>query len=159
MEKLNHGCIKDNLMLCYLRRNSRASLTYLSKKTKLPISTLHEKLKKFTKFLITKFTVNIDFSKLGYTIRVFLLIRSRPDQKNDLINFLISSFNTNDVLSVHNDFDIIAQLYFKSLKEFEEFRTQLRQRFELVKEEIAYVLEQPLQENFFSNPDIIGYFN
>ncbi len=145
----------DLQVLSFLRQNSRYSLTFISKKTRLPISTLHEKLKNFKKTLINTFSAGIDFSKLGFSIRVFLLLKSKPEQKNEMIKFLCGSLNANCVYIVHNGFDIIAELYFKSLKEFEQFRTSMQERFSLVREEIAYVLEQPLIENFFSDPEMI----
>lgn len=63
--------------LAYLRENSREKLTTISKRTKIPISTLFDMLKELQGNLITKNTVLLDFSKLGSRGRDFCYDKER----------------------------------------------------------------------------------
>ena len=60
---------KDLLIVSHLRRDGRTSLTELSKKTRIPISTIFDRLKQNKNNFIKKHTALIDFAKLGYNTR------------------------------------------------------------------------------------------
>ena len=64
--------IKDRQIISHLRNNARIPLTTMSKLTKIPVSTLFDRLKTNEDDIITKHTSLLDFAKLGYNARVNL---------------------------------------------------------------------------------------
>ena len=66
---------KELMLLACLRNNARETLTNISKKTNIPISTIFDKLKEYEKTFIKKHTSILDFKKLGYDIRINMLLK------------------------------------------------------------------------------------
>src|SRR3989344_9350902 len=95
---------KDLLILSYLRRNGRVSLTNLSKLTHIPISTLYERISKLK--VIQKYTSIIDFGGLGYELNVNIMVKVRKEEKKLLIDFITKSHNINSAYVIDNHYDI-----------------------------------------------------
>jgi len=66
--------LKDMMLLSNLRANARETLTNISKRTNIPISTIFDRLKLHEKNLIKKHTAIIDFALLGPDLEIFLHI-------------------------------------------------------------------------------------
>ena len=96
---------KDLLILSYLRKNGRLSLTNLSKHTSIPVSTLYERIKKLN--AIKKYTSIIDFGKLGYDLNVTIMIRVRKDQKKILREYALNSHSVNSAYIIDNNYDLL----------------------------------------------------
>jgi len=75
---------KDWLVLSELRRYGRETLTRLSKQTQMPISTLYDRLQWYRKGLISKFTVLLDFPRLGFLTQAYIVVKIKPEQKKSL---------------------------------------------------------------------------
>jgi len=78
---------KEQLLVKNLRTNGRATLTEISKNTKIPISSLYDMLKKTDK--ITRHTCLPDFSKLGYGVKAVFIVKVEVSSKEDFRKFLI----------------------------------------------------------------------
>ena len=78
----------DLLFLAFLRQDARQTLTNISRKTKIPISTLYDKLRQHEKNLILKHTTLIDFTQLGFNCRANIMLSAAKDDKEKLRNYL-----------------------------------------------------------------------
>ena len=90
---------KNELVLfSALRNNGRISLTDLSRTTKIPVSTLYDKMRMYSSNIIKKYTVLLDFSKLGYAVRVHFFLKAEKRKKDALFSHLVNNINgiTND---------------------------------------------------------------
>lgn len=66
---------KDSKIIAALKENSRLSTQQIARKTLIPITTVHNRLKKLVKEgIIRKFTVELDHKKLGKTIAAYIMI-------------------------------------------------------------------------------------
>lgn len=66
---------KDELILAILKENSKLSSQQISKKTRIPITTVHNRIKKLEKQGIIKgYTVILDNKKIGKPIAAYVLI-------------------------------------------------------------------------------------
>ena len=76
-EKINNFAIdeKDLKILDVLRKNSRLSTRKIAKKTNLPISTVHFRLRNLKKRVIKKFTISLDYSVLNIKFKAYILIK------------------------------------------------------------------------------------
>lgn len=66
---------KDLRLLEVLKKDARLTTSQISKKLNIPITTVHNRIKKLTKEgVIKNYTINIDYKKLGKEISVYILI-------------------------------------------------------------------------------------
>ncbi|MBT3323557.1 Lrp/AsnC family transcriptional regulator [archaeon] len=140
----------DQLIISLLRENSRMTLTNMSKKTKIPVSTLHEKLKQFKQGLIKKHTSIIDFNQLGFNARANVLFKVERKQKEELKEILQANFHTNKLYKVNNGFDYIAELIFKDMRDLENFLDEIKSDFNMEDMKTFYVIDELIEEDFLS---------
>jgi DNA-binding Lrp family transcriptional regulator len=144
---------KELIVLSHLRKDSRQTLTKISKSTGVPISTIFEKLKKYKKDIILKNTSLIDFNKIGYGVIIKSFIRAQPENKQEILNHLITSPNVNNLSSLSNKYDFIIEGVFRNLKELRAFSDSLK-KFNIEKEDF-YVIESIKKESFLSYPNVV----
>ncbi|MBD3304652.1 hypothetical protein GF343_05940 [Candidatus Woesearchaeota archaeon] len=144
---------KDLILTAYLRQNSRASLTILSRKTGVPVSTIFDRLK--SSKVILKNTALLDFSKLGYSARTNILLRARKDKKEKLMEFLFKSFNVNSLYKVNNGYHFMAECIFRDIKELEDFLEMLDEKFAVKTKEVHYIIDELKKEAFLSQPELV----
>lgn len=133
-----------------LRLNARESLTKMSRKTGIPVSTIYERLKRFEKGVIRKHTCLIDFHKLGYDLRVTILIKADPKKREDLEKFLLGHHHVNMVFRINNGFDYLAEVVFKTMGDVQQFMDALDGRGARSKQEF-YVLDELRRESFLTS--------
>ncbi|MCK4551228.1 MAG: Lrp/AsnC family transcriptional regulator, partial [Candidatus Aenigmarchaeota archaeon] len=114
--KLNE---KDTKLLEILQENCRMSLKEVAKETKRPITTIHEKLKRFEKEgLIKKYTAILDCEKLdfGQTVFVFVSIKyhfsdeTKPLSQREIAKKISRIPNVQDVHIIAGDWDILVKV-------------------------------------------------
>jgi len=145
---------QDLLILSYLRQDSRVNLASISRRTCMPISTIFDRVKKYNSGLITRSTVLIDFRKLGYNLKLTILLKVKPESRDSLRKFLESHFNVNNVYRVNNGFDFIIEGIFKNLLQVQEFEDNLTQ-FDVLSMQQYYILEEVKEEGFISEPSML----
>lgn len=147
---------KDLLMLAHLRNNARMSLTNISKRTKIPVSTLFDRLKANEDGIIKKYTSLIDFSKLGYHTRANIAFRVEREDKEALKDCLIKSDFVNSIYKINNGYDFMVEGVFKQVKDMHNFIENLESKFKIVDKKMFFIIEDLKRENFMSNPILIG---
>jgi len=135
---------KEILILSELRRNSRQSLAEISRKINIPLSTIFDNLRRLEEKLITKHTSLIDFPKLGFNIKVVLLLKT--SKKDELKKFLVNHKSTN-MIHKTNNYDYFVEAIFKDMGEFHSFLEDL-ENFNIEKKEHYYVEEEVKREEF-----------
>ncbi|MFT4310641.1 MAG: Lrp/AsnC family transcriptional regulator [Candidatus Woesearchaeota archaeon] len=139
---------KELLILHHFRKNARENLKSASKKTGVPISTIHERLKKYQGTLIKKHTVLLDFSLLGYALKVFMVIKAH--KKEDVIHFLSHYKQTNSLYRISNGYDIMVEVLFRDLLQYQQFCDEL-DTYDIVSKQEYFILKELKQEEFLSN--------
>ena len=146
---------KDMRIITYLRTNARMPLTLISRKTKIPVSTIFDRLKANENNIIIKHTSLIDFSKLGYNIRTNIAIKVDRNDKEALKKFLIMHHAANSVYKVSNEFDFMVECIFKQIKDMDEFMENLENKFKIQEKKAYFIIEDIKKEAFMSNPDLL----
>ena len=123
---------KDLLIMSYLRINARETLTRLSKKTNVPISTVYERIRNNNIKLITKHTTLIDFTKLGYMARANILIKTNGNKKQ-VKEFLSKHHHINNMIKINNGYDYMVEVVFRHVHELEAFIENLEDKFNIKK--------------------------
>ena len=135
-------------LLQHLRENSREKLTTISKKTNIPISTLFDLLKELQSGLVTKSTVLLDFSKLGYHTRAKVFLKVCNENKEKLKNHLELNPNVNTVFKINNNWNLLIETVHKNIKELDNFLEKLEDNYNLEDKQIHYLIDEVKREGF-----------
>ena len=146
----------DMLLMVHLRRNARTSLTKIARNTNIPISTLYEKLKTKSGNLFKKFTTIVDFGAIGFNSRVTVVVKTRFDKRDDMLNYLLRHPNVNNVYRINNGFDFQYEAIFRNLKEQEDFMEDFDNLFPIKKREMFYVIDDVKREGFLEDYSLVN---
>lgn len=141
---------KDIVLITFLRNNSRENLTKISRLTAIPVSTIFDKVKEFERDLIKKHTSLIDFKKIGFDIKVNMLLKVMRDSREELKEFLLKNENINSVFKVNNGFDFLIEAIFRNMNDMQRFN-ELLERFNIEAKQEMFILEDIKREGFLSD--------
>jgi Lrp/AsnC family leucine-responsive transcriptional regulator len=159
---LGHAMDKKNkAILTILSRKAGLSNRTLSKMLKIPISTVHRRVKKLEqKGIIQGYKAIIDFEKTPWPIGTLLMINLAeviPGKghipKKDIIQSLSRFNEVEEIIEVQAvDFDLIVKARFESLKEQANFVEDLR-CIEGIEEISSAII---IEENILPVPQMFG---
>jgi len=123
---------KDLKILELLRKNSKLSTKDISKKLLIPITTVHNRIKKLEKNSVIKgYSVSLDHKKLGNLISAYIMITvnytslkfNKLTQK-DLVKKLKIHPLVEEVSMVSGAFDLVVKSRTKTVEDLGEFVTK-----------------------------------
>jgi DNA-binding Lrp family transcriptional regulator len=138
--------LNDMHIIRHLRRDARANLTSISRKTGIPVSTIFDKLKVFENGVVKRFTAIVDFTKLGYPIRAKIFLRADPLHREALKHYLMAHDRVNNLFRINNGFDYSAECLFETIKEAEEFIDTLESQFKITSKAVYHVIDELARE-------------
>jgi len=123
--------VKNEKILAVLKENSRLSSQQISKRTLIPITTVHNRMKKMLKDgIITKFTIELDHKKIGKPLAAFILItvdytllNKHKMTQHDLAAKMIKLDNVEEAAILTGAADIIIKVRVESIEELDKFVT------------------------------------
>lgn len=145
---------KDILLCSRLRENARETLTRMSKKTGIPVSTLYDRMQVHKGGLIQGFTSLIDFSVLGYSVRANVLVKANYYDLDKVRSFLEHAYCANTVQQLNNQYDFIAECVFRSLEELERFKKRLHDAGTIEKLDVFIIVSDLKREGFLKGQDL-----
>jgi DNA-binding Lrp family transcriptional regulator len=145
---------KEIVIMSLLRNNSRETLTKMSRKSKIPVSTIYDKIKLREKDVIKKHTCILDFSKLGFNTRASLSIKVAKGKKDDFLKEIKNHPNINTIYKINNGFDFWIECIFRHIRELEDFVERIEADFG-VKKQIFYIIDDIKREAFMSDPELL----
>ena len=146
---------KDLLLLAYLRENARRHLKEISKKTGVPVSTLHDRIRANAGDCILRNCCLLDFDALGFNVKAHVLFKIKKEDKEKISKYLQKSWHVNNLYKINNGFDFIAEFVFKSINEMENFFEDLESKFKIKSKDVHYIIEDVQREAFLAKPDIV----
>jgi DNA-binding Lrp family transcriptional regulator len=128
-----------------LRKNSRQSLTSISEKTSIPLSTVFKQVGRLHgKGIIVRDVSLLDFSLLGFPVRIGVFIKA--SERSELREFLEEHPSINTLLRLSGDYDFYAEMVFQNMLKYEDFAEELN-RFD-TKSMSTHFLNDVKQEEF-----------
>jgi len=119
---------KDKKILILLKENSSLTVNQISKKTKVPITTVHNRIKKLKETgIIKNYTINLDYEKIGKPIKSYVLITVNQDKTHPQEKIAKKIKEIEDILSVDiitGKNDLISIVKTNSIKNLNEIITQ-----------------------------------
>ena len=116
---------KDERIIEILKENSKLSTQQISKKTSIPITTVHHRIKKLNdEGIIKKYTIILDDKKIGKSISAFVLItvdykllKQMKKSQQDLARKMKLHPSIDESTTVTGATDIIAKVKVKNMDE------------------------------------------
>ncbi len=147
--------VKEKVLLSHFRKNARESLTAISRRTRVPVSTIFDKLRQYERSFVKKHTTLIDFSKLGYLTRANVMLKVAVEHRQVLRDFLLKHENVNSLFKVNNGYDFLAEMVFRHIKDLEDFLEMLEIKYKVQNKTVFYVIEDICREEFMSKPELV----
>ena len=138
----------DLRIIAELRKNSRQTLADISRKTRISISTIYDRIKFHENKLIKKHTCLVNFHFLGYNIRTNILLKA--NDKTALREFVGAHPNINSAFEINNDFNFILDCIFADMSEARDFIESL-DKVDVEKKQVHYVVDELKSEEFMAN--------
>lgn len=136
----------DRKIISYLKVNSKTKLTTLSKRLNIPVSTIHTRIKKLEKEgIIKKYTIEIDYKKIGYEIQAFILIKYDANSiktQRDLLKELLRLPNVDKGYIITGEWDILLMCRFQTIDDLSRFILDRLRNIGGVKETYTLVVLQ-----------------
>ena len=113
----------DDVDLAILRsliKNSRITISQMSKEIDIPDATISNRLKKLEKNVIKRFTLIPDWQKIGLEITSIIIIQTESE-KHELVKEELSKLNeVSEVYSVSGEYDILIKVWVKSIEDLNQ---------------------------------------
>jgi DNA-binding Lrp family transcriptional regulator len=139
----------DLKILNHVRRNARETLTRICKETRIPISSVFDRLKRLEAIgVIQRYTSLLDMAKIGIRVQVVVLLKIPDAMKKAFEKWLKEHSQVNTLVRVNGDWDFMAEALFKNIHSLEAFTEQLAEEFKGAQCSVQYILEDLKREGF-----------
>jgi DNA-binding Lrp family transcriptional regulator len=132
------------IVLMWLRANSRLSLSELSRETKIPLQALLTEFRRAEKEGVVRYTSLIDPKEMGYSIRVNFLLKAKDGRMKE---FLQKHQSINNCCRLMDEGLFYAECFFRDMKELDAFKEGIAERDTKILDE-AFVTEDLKREGF-----------
>jgi DNA-binding Lrp family transcriptional regulator len=122
---------KDLRILHELKENSKRTTSRIAKRTGLPITTIHNRIKRLEQEgIIKRYTVELDYTKLGKPITAYIMIgviymlpSGIKVMQEDVAKEIrgLRGVEQAEILSGGKDLDILAKIRVKDVEELNDF--------------------------------------
>lgn len=132
MEYYSNTMDKDQKILDILKQNSKLTTNQISKKTNIPITTVHNRIKKMEKSgLIKSYSVILDYKKLGRPITSYILVNiiytlpsGKKIRQEDVARSIKKLGNVEEVNIMTGGADVLVKVRVKDIDELNYFITK-----------------------------------
>jgi DNA-binding Lrp family transcriptional regulator len=145
---------RDLTVISCLRRNARETLTAMSRKTGIPVSTLFDSIRHLEQGHIMKHAAIVDFARLGFSTRANIVLKVNRKDRDALRNYLVKNSFVNCAYKINNGYDFMAEVIFRNMAELEDFLGTLEEKFRIVDRHVYYVIDDIKKEEFLASPQL-----
>ena len=140
---------KEIQIISRLRKDARGSLASISSEIQMPISTVYDKISRFSKEnIITKYTALVDFKKLGYHYQSKIALKVGSLDKLKLLSFLQSHPHINSIYEINGGFDYFIETIHKDIKDYINFINNLKEDYTIIELHEYQIIEEIDREKF-----------
>jgi len=105
--------------------------------------------------LIKKHTTLLNFEKLGFSSRAFVILGVKKENREGLREFLLTCPNINSVLKINNGFNFMVEFVFRDMVDVENCVEDIEERFDIKNKKVHYIIEDLKREGFLEGSDKI----
>jgi DNA-binding Lrp family transcriptional regulator len=144
---------KEKQLLMQLRKNSRVNINDVAKKFNHATSTMYDMLHRLEYKNIIAHTSKVAFEKIGYPIKVFIIIKTSLTHKDKLRAYLQTKPQINSLHTINHSSSFHMECIFRNQIEVEEFLEDLEDRNALSEINVYNVLETIYTEKFLTEKE------
>jgi Lrp/AsnC family transcriptional regulator for asnA, asnC and gidA len=134
--------ISDIDLIRELEKDCRKPFTEIAKKFKVSEAAIRKKVKKLLKFGIIRFSLDIDYKKLGYNYVAVIGIDVLPEHFVKIIEMLKGDKEVKELYTSTGDHMILAKVVFRTNEELNEFVKKLEKNKMITKVCPAIIVER-----------------
>ncbi len=116
---------KDMKIIEYLKEHGRDKISDISNALQIPRATIFERMERLRKDgFIKKYTVDLNYEKLGYSVMSYIMIQYNPKASIDQRTLCVNLSKMDNVISasiVTGDWDIMLLTAQKSMRDLSKF--------------------------------------
>jgi len=112
-----------------LRRGKRVNISAIARELGLPISTVADRIRKIDEKYVVKRSSLLDYSKMGYVSNHIIAIRTKPEEKERMLNFLKQQGCVNSIFHTNSNFSFLIEVVFRENFEFINWIEKMRAEF------------------------------
>jgi Lrp/AsnC family transcriptional regulator for asnA, asnC and gidA len=120
----------DDLDMDILRsliKNSRITLSQMSKEIDAPDATISNRLKKLENDVIKRYTIILDWEKIGLDITTIIIIQTESEKHESVKEELSKLEEVSEVYSVSGEYDILIKVWVRDIEELNQLmNTKIR---------------------------------
>lgn len=113
-----------------IRKGKRATISSIARTLKAPISTISDRIRKIEEKYVIKRSSILDFEKVGYYANSLLLVKIKPVNKINFIEFLKNDGNVNSVFITNSHCDLVVETVFENQYKAKEWMTNASMMFD-----------------------------
>ena len=107
----------DTAILRSLIKNSRITISQMSKEIDVPDATISNRLKKLEVDVIKRYTMIPDWQKIGLSITAIIIIQTESEKLESVKEELSKLEEVSEVYSVSGEYDILIKVWVPSIGE------------------------------------------
>ena len=117
---------KDRQILQSLEADASQSTKELAKKTRIPITTVHNRVQKLRKEgVIQKFTIKVDEAKRGFPLSAYILVSATPhSNQQEMLRKIRALSSTIEASIITGLFDLIIKAKAASMAQLDDLITK-----------------------------------
>ena len=120
----------DDLDMDILRsliKNSRITLSQMSKEIDAPDATISNRLKKLENDVIKRYTIILDWEKIGLDITTIIIIQTESEKHESVKEELSKLEEVSEVYSVSGEYDILIKVWVRDIEKLNQLmNTKIR---------------------------------
>jgi Lrp/AsnC family transcriptional regulator for asnA, asnC and gidA len=113
----------DDVDLAILRsliKNSRITISQMSKEIDVPDATISNRLKKLEVDVIRRYTMILDWQKMGLEITSIIIIQTESEKHGSVKEELSRLEEVSEVYSVSGEYDILIKVWVSGIEELNQ---------------------------------------
>jgi len=134
--------ISDIDLIKELEKDSKKPFTEIAKKFNVSEAAIRKRVKKLLKYGVIKFSVDVDYKKVGYNYLAIIGIDTLPEHFVRVIETLKEDKDVKELYSSTGDHMLLAKVVLKSSKELNNFVKKLEKNKMIKKVCPAIILEK-----------------
>jgi Lrp/AsnC family transcriptional regulator, regulator for asnA, asnC and gidA len=107
----------DMRIMRSLVKNSRMTISQMSKEIDVPDATISNRLKKLEKKAIKQYTVILDYETLGLNVTAIIIIQTESEKHENVKKELSQLEEVSEVYSISGEYDILIKVWAHSIEE------------------------------------------
>jgi DNA-binding Lrp family transcriptional regulator len=139
-------------LLVELRKDGRSSLTDISRRISMPVSTIFDTMKTGAAGTVKKYTCLLNFEQIGFNCRTTIVLKVKKEEREEVKNHLLKQQCINSVYKINNGYDFLIEAVFKDMKGADEFTENLESKFKILEKKVYYIMEDIARELFMTDP-------